>query len=63
MISFPWWVTVLVIMSIYWPVTVMVAAAIVVTAFLGTKSLGWRVAWIVLAALIVAPVIWFYTIP
>ncbi|MEL4071070.1 hypothetical protein WKW50_13065 [Ochrobactrum sp. GPK 3] len=63
MISFPWWVTILVIMSIYWPVTVMVAAAIVVTAFLGTKSLGWRVAWIVLAALIVAPVIWFYTIP
>lgn len=63
MISFPWWVTVLVIMSIYWPVTVMVAAAIVVTAFLGTKSLGWRVAWIVLAALIVAPVIWFYTMP
>jgi hypothetical protein len=62
MISFPWWVTVLVIMSIYWPVTVMVAAAIVVTAFLGTKSIGWRLAWIALAALIVAPVIWFYTI-
>jgi len=40
----------------------MVAAAIVVTAFLGTKSIGWRLAWIALAALIVAPVIWFYTI-
>ncbi|MBA8837711.1 MULTISPECIES: hypothetical protein [unclassified Ochrobactrum] len=63
MISFPWWVAVLVIMSIYWPVTVMVAAAIVMTAFLGTKNIGWRIAWIVLAALIVAPVIWFYTTP
>lgn len=31
-------------MSIYWPITVMIAAAIVMTAFLGTKNVGWRVA-------------------
>ncbi|MFK4062183.1 hypothetical protein [Brucella anthropi] len=62
MISFPWWVAVLFVMSIYWPITVMVAAAIVMMAFLGTKSVGWRVAWSVVAILIVAPVIWFYSL-
>ncbi|WP_418460403.1 hypothetical protein ACNT8L_16365 [Brucella intermedia] len=62
MISFPWWVAVLVIMSIYWPITVMVAAAILMTAFLGTKSVGWRIAWSALAILLVAPVIWFYSL-
>nr|WP_113476294.1 hypothetical protein [Brucella intermedia] len=62
MISFPWWVAALVYMSIYWPITVMIAAAIVMTAFLGTKHGGWRVGWSVLAILIVAPVIWFYTL-
>jgi len=62
MISLPWWVAALVYMSIYWPVTVMIAAAIVMTAFLGAKNAGWRVAWSVLAFLIVAPVIWFYTL-
>ncbi|OYR28023.1 putative membrane protein [Brucella lupini] len=59
MISFPWWVAALVYMSIYWPITVMIAAAIVMTAFLGTKNVGWRVAWCALAIPIVAPVIWF----
>ena len=49
-------------MSIYWPITVMIAAAIAITAFLGTKSVGWRAFWSVLAFLIVAPVIWFYTL-
>ncbi|MFV0800593.1 hypothetical protein [Brucella anthropi] len=62
MISFPWWVVVLVVVSIYWPITVMVAAAIVMTAFVGTKSVGWRLAWSALALLIVAPVIWFYSL-
>ncbi|WP_036578779.1 hypothetical protein [Brucella anthropi] len=61
MISFSWWVAVIVIMSIYWPITVMVAVAIVMTAFMGTKSVGWRVAWSALALLIAAPVIWFYS--
>lgn len=63
MISLPWWVAALVFMSIYWPITVMAAAAIVMTAFLGTKSAGWRAVWIGLAIVIVAPVIWFYTLP
>lgn len=49
-------------MSIYWPITVMIAAAIVITAFLGTKSVGWRAIWSGWAILIVAPVIWFYTL-
>ncbi|SPL63119.1 hypothetical protein [Ochrobactrum soli] len=62
MISFSWWVAALVYMSIYWPITVMIAAAIAITAFLGTKSVGWRAFWSVLAFLIVAPVIWFYTL-
>ncbi|WP_415279885.1 hypothetical protein [Brucella sp. BZ] len=62
MISFSWWVAVIVIMSIYWPITVMVAVAIVMTGFMGTKSVGWRVAWSALALLIVAPVIWFYSL-
>ncbi|KAB2675814.1 hypothetical protein F9K85_12935 [Brucella tritici] len=62
MISISWWVAALVYMSIYWPITVMIAAAIVMTAFLGTNSTGWRVAWSVLAFLIVAPVIWFYSL-
>ncbi|NKC51388.1 hypothetical protein HED63_16585 [Ochrobactrum cytisi] len=62
MISFPLWVAALVYMSIYWPITVMIAAAIVMTAFMGTNSTGWRVARSVLAFLIVAPVIWFYTL-
>ncbi|RRY11419.1 hypothetical protein [Brucella anthropi] len=62
MISISWWVAALVYMSIYWPITVMIAAAIVMTAFLGTKNVGWRVGWSVLAFLIVAPVIWFYTL-
>ncbi|MEJ5019278.1 hypothetical protein WH297_05935 [Ochrobactrum vermis] len=62
MISFSWWVAVLVIMSIYWPITVMVAAAIVMTAFMGTKSVGWRAAWTMLAILLVVPAIWFYSL-
>ncbi|MFC0246824.1 hypothetical protein ACFOLL_13125 [Falsochrobactrum ovis] len=62
MITFPWWAAIIIVMSIYWPITVMVAGTLVVTAFLGTKSVGWRTAWIVLAVLIVAPVIWFYTL-
>ncbi len=49
-------------MSIYWPITVMIAAAIAITAFMGTNSTGRRVAWSVLAFLIVAPVIWFYSL-
>ncbi|NKC29006.1 MULTISPECIES: hypothetical protein [Brucella] len=62
MISISWWVAALVYMSIYWPITVMIAAAIVMTAFLGTNSVGWRAFWSGLAILIVAPVIWFYTL-
>lgn len=62
MISISWWVAALVYMSIYWPITLMIAAAIVMTAFLGTNSVGWRAFWSVLAFLIVAPVIWFYTL-
>jgi len=62
MISISWWVAALVYMSIYWPITVMIAASIVITAFLGTKNVGWRVAWIGLGSLIVAPVIWFYSL-
>ncbi|WP_266019080.1 hypothetical protein [Brucella intermedia] len=62
MISFPWWVAALVYMSIYWPITVMIAAAIVMTAFMGTQSVGWRIAWSALAILLVAPVIWFYSL-
>jgi len=62
MISISWWVAALVYMSIYWPITVMIAASIVITAFLGTKNVGWRVAWIGLGILIVAPVIWFYSL-
>lgn len=62
MISISWWVAVLVYMSIYWPITAMIAAAMVMTALLGTNSVGWRAFWSVLAFLIVAPVIWFYTL-
>jgi len=62
MISISWWVAALVYMSIYWPITVMIAAAIVITAFLGTKSAGWRAFWSGLTILIVAPVIWFYSL-
>jgi hypothetical protein len=53
------WATFNSILSIYWPITVLVAAAIVVTAFMGTKSVGWRIAWSAVAILLLAPVIWF----
>lgn len=62
MVSFSWWVTAIIIMSIYWPITVMVAAAIVATAFMGTQNVGWRIVWSLLAILLVLPVIWFHTI-
>ncbi|MBQ0707876.1 hypothetical protein [Ochrobactrum sp. AP1BH01-1] len=62
MISFRWWVAALIFMSMYWPITVMATAAIVMASFLGTKSAEWRAVWSALAILIVAPVIWFYTL-
>ncbi len=56
------WAAIIIYMSIYWPVTIFVAGSIVATAFMATKSVGWRLAWSALAILIVAPVIWFFTI-
>ncbi|WP_273728082.1 hypothetical protein [Brucella gallinifaecis] len=62
MIIIPWWLAIIFYMSMYWPVTLLVAGSIVATAFMATNSVGWRLAGSAVAILLVAPVIWFFSI-
>jgi len=62
MITFTWWEAMLIIMAIYWPVTALVSIAIVATAFMGTKRIGWRLVWSILAVALLIPALWLYLI-
>ncbi|KAB2710730.1 hypothetical protein F9K88_12085 [Brucella intermedia] len=60
MLSLNWWQVVIALLSIYWPLTVLSAAAIVATGFLGTERTAWRIVWIIVALLLSSPVWWFF---
>lgn len=62
MISLTWWEAILFLMMLYWPVTLMVTAAIVATAFMATRHKGWRIFWCAVAAAIASPVVLWFTV-
>jgi len=62
MITFTWWEAIIIITAIYWPITALVSIAILATAFIGTKHLGWRLFWSMLAVGLLMPTVWLYLI-
>lgn len=61
MYTFTWWQAVIIIMAVYWPVALLVSAAIVLIAFMGTTKAGWRIFWMIVALLISLPALWAFT--
>ncbi len=62
MITFTWWEAIIIVMAIYWPITALVSIAIIATAFMGTKRIGWRLFWSILAVALLMPTVWLYQI-
>ncbi|MCH4541021.1 hypothetical protein DK867_06210 [Ochrobactrum sp. POC9] len=60
MISLTWWQIIIALLVIYWPITMLGAAAIVATGFLATKSTAWRATWTIVALFLSSPVWWFF---
>lgn len=59
--SIPYWVIVVVYLGHYWPLTLTVALIFLLIAKFGTRKMGWRVFWGVLAVATIAPLLlWFY---
>ncbi|MFC7066435.1 hypothetical protein [Brucella rhizosphaerae] len=58
MITFTWWEAIIVVMIVYWHITVAAAIILLASTFIMTDRTVWRIVALGIALLLVSPLIW-----
>lgn len=62
MITISWPAAIIILMGIYWPVTLSLAVAFIVVIFACTNKVTWRIVGVILAVICMVPAIWLFWI-